>query len=434
MATTQAQLPFKEAIDFYKAKIKLPTSGWTDLWEQQHSHAFVVAGAQSDALLEDLYNAIQDAKQNGGGYADFKMRFQDITTKHGWSYNGAPGWRSRIIYHTNITQSYNAGRYVQMQAVKHLRPFWMYRHTSIEHPRLQHKAWDNLILPADDAWWDTHMPQNGWGCKCRVDSLSRYEAQQEWQKAGKSGADTAPPVVYEDRIVGKNGSNPRIVTVPQGIDPGFGYNPGKSYLEPLTVPPLQGYDAVLKERGAEWPTGFTVPKLPKPTTIDKAAILPKDTPPEQAVTDFLDVFGADMQTGSAFTDAAGSTLAITKALFADGSGDFKWLQKADKVERLQYINLLAKTLIEPDEIWWVWDLDGASSKADPQAPKKWRLKRRYLRAFDIEGEDKYAIVAFEWSRSGWSGSTAFTTRDKDSEDKQLKYFDAQRRGRLVYKK
>ena len=434
MAANPAQLPFKQSIKYYQDKIKLPTSGYSDIINEQHSHAFVVAGAQSDALLEDFYNAIQDAKQNGGGYADFKERFTDITVKHGWVYNGAPGWRSRIIYDTNIKQSYNAGRYVQMQAVKHLRPFWIYRHRTIENPRLTHKAWDNLILPADDAWWDTHFPQNAYGCNCGIDSLSQFEADQELIAQGKTKLDDAPEIIYEDRVIGKNGSNPRTVTVPQGIDPGFAYNPGKAYLEPLTVPPLQGYDAVLKSRNAAWPTGFKMPDLPKPTKLDAAAVLPADIPPELAVSDFLDVFGADMQIGAAFTDAAGSTLAITKALFADGNGDFKWLQKADKAERLQYINLLAMALIEPDEIWWVWDIDGQNNKENPDAPKKWRLKRRYLRSFEIDGLDKYAIVAFEWGKTGWSGSTAFTTRDKDSEAKQLKYFDAQRRGRLVYKK
>lgn len=426
MANNPAQLPFKEAIDFYKAKIKLPSADWTSIWEQQHSHAFVVAGAQSDALLEDLYNAIQDAKQNGGGYADFKTRFQDITTKHGWSYNGAPGWRSRIIYDTNITQSYNAGRYVQMQAVKHLRPYWQYRHTSIEHPRLTHKAWDNTILPADDPWWDSHYPQNAWGCKCRVDSLSRFEAKQQWEAQGKAGPDAAPEIIYEDRIVGKNGNNPRTVTTPQGIDPGFGYNPGKAYLEPLTVPPLTGYDAVLKERGAEWPTGFKVPKLPTPTKIDGAAILPVDTPPELAVTDFLDVFGASLTEGAAFTDAAGSTLAITKALFQDGKGEFKWLSSQKKANRLQYINLLAMALIEPDEIWWAW-------VKDHHEKGRWRLKRRYLRAFEIDGTNEYAVSVFEWGRTGWTGSTAFMTT-QPTEALQEAYFNKQRNGRLVFKK
>lgn len=434
MPTKPTQLPFKEAIQFYQDKIKLPTSGWTDIWEKQHSKAFVVAGAQSDALLEDLYNAIHDAKQQGGRYEDFKKRFKEITTRHGWSYKGSPGWRSKVIYDTNITQAYNAGREVQMQAIKHLRPYGLYVHTSIEHPRLHHKALDGTILPLDDPFWDYYSPQNGWGCKCRKYSLTRTEAEKRWTKAGKTGPDQSPEIVWVDKVVGKNGSNPRTVSTPQGIDPGFGYNPGKAYLEPHSIPPLTGYDAVLKARGTPWPTSFNPPPLPVPTKVPAAAILPADTKAEQAVTDFLDVFGADMQQGSVFTDVSGSSLAITKALFADGKGDFKWLEKADKAERLQYINLLAMTLIEPDEVWWVWDIDGASSKENPDAPKKWRLKRRYLRAFEIDGEDKFAIVAFEWGKNGWSGSTAFTTRDKDSEAKQLKYFDAQRRGRLVFKK
>jgi hypothetical protein len=426
MPTNPAQLPFKEAIDFYKAKIKLPSADWTSIWEQQHSHAFVVAGAQSDALLEDLYNAIQDAKQNGGGYADFKNRFQDITTKHGWSYNGSPGWRSRIIYSTNITQSYNAGRYVQMQAVKHLRPFWTYRHTSIENPRLTHKAWDGITLPADDPWFDIHYPQNDYGCNCRIDSLSRFEAEQQWKAQGKTGPDTAPEIIYEDRVVSKNGNNPRTVTTPKGIGPGFGYNPGKAYLEPLTVPPLTGYDAVLKEHGIDWPTGFKVPKLPTPTKVDGAAILPADTPPELAVTDFLDVFGADMQTGAAFTDAAGSTLAISKALFEDGKGEFKWLSSDKKLKRLQYINLLAMALIDPDEIWWIW-------VKDHHEKGRWRLKRRYLKLFEVDGINEYAVSVFEWNKTGWTGSTAFMTT-QTTEALQEAYFNKQRNGRLVFKK
>ncbi|MDD2701848.1 MAG: PBECR2 nuclease fold domain-containing protein [Sideroxydans sp.] len=419
---------FDQAIDFYRNKIKLPTSGWTDIWQEQNSHSFVVAGANQDALVEDFYNAIRKAKWEGGGggYDEFKQRFPEIVAKHGWAHNGAPGWRSRVIYDTNITQSYNAGRYKQMVALKEFRPFWRYRHTSIEHPRLTHKAWSDITLPADDPWWDVHMPQNGWGCKCRVDSLTRTEAKQIWDKEGKTGPDTAPPIEWEERIVGKNGSNPRTVRVPKGIDPGFAYNPGKAWLEPHTVPPLQGYDDVLKERATPWPTGFKAPSLPKPTRIPADVILPAGTAPEVAVADFLDVFGADMEMGAAFTDAAGSTLAITKALFQNGSGDFKWLARPDKSVRLEYVNLLAMTLIEPDEIWWVWVQDSVDKG-------RWRLKRRYLRAFEVEGTNEYGVAVFEWGRSGWTGATVFMQTQKTDKTREA-YFDKQRNGRLVYKK
>lgn len=425
MPASPDHLPFTEAIDFFKQKIQLPSSGWTDIWQEQHSHAFVVAGANHDALVSDFYNAIAKAKESGG-YDVFKKSFDEIVAKHGWSYNGSPGWRSAVMYDTNITQAYNAGREKQMQAVKHLRPYGLYRHTSIEHPRLQHLAWDGLILPLDDPWWDTHSPQNGWRCKCRKYSLSRLEAKREWEKNGKTGPDEAPPVEWEERVVGKNGSNPRTVRTPAGIDPGFAYNPGKAWLEPLTVPPLQGYDAVLKERGKSWPTGFTPPPVPKPTLVPKSVLLPANTAPEVAVSDFLDVFGASIDQGAAFTDAAGSTLAITKALFQDGAGEFKWLAKSHKAARLEYINLLAMTVIEPDEIWWAWVKDHADKG-------RWRLKRRYLRAFELEGSNEYGVAVFEWGQNGWTGATTFMSTQKTEAAREA-YFDKQRVGRPVFKK
>ncbi len=426
MSDSTERAQFQEAINFLKAKVKLPTSGWTDVWQEQHSHAFVVAGANKDALVEDLYNAVVKSKWAGGGYEDFQEQFPAIAAKHGWAYKGAPGWRSRVIYDTNINQAYNAGRWSQMMAVKHLRPYLQYRHVTIEHPRLAHKAWDGLILPADDPWWNTHAPQNGWHCRCRVNSLSRYEAETEWQKKGKSGPDEAPPIVWEEKVVGKTGANPRTIMTPQGIDPGFAHNPGNAWLEPHTVPPLTGYDAVLKERNAAWPTGFTPPAAPKPTAVPKSAILPPNTPPETAVKDFLDVFGATPSQGVAFTDVSGVTLAVTKALFTDGQGQYKWLAAPGKTERLEFIHLLAMTLIEPDEIWWNWEQDRAENG-------RWRLKRRYLRAFEVAGTGEYGIVAFEWGRTGWSGSTAFMA--SPSNDKaRLKYFNKQRVGRLMYQK
>jgi len=424
MTASPERLQFSEAIDFFQQKIRLPSSGWTDIWQEQHSHAFVVAGAAHDALVEDFYNAIRQARDQGTGYPAFRKQFDEIVAKHGWAHNGAPGWRSKVIYDTNITQAYNAGREQQMQAVKHLRPYAEYRHTSIEHPRLAHKAWDGLILPLDDPWWDTHTPQNGWGCKCRKYSLSRLEAQREWEKKGKTGPDEAPPIEWEERVVGKTGSAPRTVRTPVGIDPGFAYNPGKAWLEPHTVPPLQGYDAVLQERGTPWPTDFKPPPVPKPTVVPKSVLLPANTPAEAAIVDFLDVFGATMQEGAAFTDAAGSTLAITKALFEDGAGGVEW--PVGTAARLDHVNLLAMTLIEPDEIWWAWVKDQGDAG-------RWRLQRRYLRAFELDGSNEYGMAVFEWGKTGWTGSTAFMGAQKTPADRAA-YFDQQRAGRLLFKR
>ncbi len=427
MPASPDRLPFSEAIDYFQNKIRLPSSGWTDLWQEQHSHAFVVAGATHDGLVEDFYNAIRQAQEKGTGYPQFRKDFDAIVSKYGWAHNGAPGWRSKIIYDTNIRQAYNAGRYKQMMDVVHLRPFWRYKHNSTEHPRLQHLAWDGLILPATDPWWAAHMPQNGWRCQCGVHSLSRIEAQREWEARGKTGPDEAPPIEWEERVVGAQGSTPRTVRVPKGIDPGFAYNPGKAWLEPHTVPPLEGHNAVLKERGTQWPTNFTPPAMPAPTVVPKSVLLPAGTAPEVAVADFLEVFGASMEEGTAFTDAAGSTLAVTKALFADGLGGFMAPAAAGrKAVRFESVNLLAMTLIEPDEIWSAWVKDANENG-------RWRLKRRYLRAFELEGSNEYGYAVFEWGSNGWTGTSTFMGTQEKPEDRAAA-FDKQRVGRLVYKK
>ncbi len=422
--------PFQEAIEFFANKIRLPSSGWTDIWQEQHSHAFVVAGATADSLVSDFYNALKRNQAEGKSYADFRKDFDEIVRKHGWTHNGSPGWRSKVIYQTNMRQAYNAGRYKQMVKVKELRPYWRYRHNSVEHPRLEHLAWDGLIIAADDPWWQTHMPQNGWGCKCEVESLSRYEAREAWEASGKNGPDTAPEIEWEDRVVGSRGSNPRVVRVPKGIDPGFAYNPGRAWLEPHTVPPLTGYDAVLAERKTAWPTGFVPPDLPVPTKVSASYLLSQDTPPVEAVRDFLDVFGASLDKGTVFYDKIGTPIAISKRLFVAGddkdSDNFKWLSAEGKAHRLSFINFLAAALIEPDEIWWHWEKDRSKEG-------NWRLRRRYLRSFEIDGTGEYAIAAFEWGKNGWTGSTAFMAEPKKLE-KRLKYFNNQRIGRLLYRK
>lgn len=221
-------LPFKEQIAFFRAKKNVLTEAWTDLWLAEHDHAFMVAGANRIDLLVDLRAAVDKAIADGTGLEAFRHDFDKIVAKYGWAYNGGRNWRTRVIYETNLRTSYAAGRYAQLQALKKVRPFWRYRHSdAVEHPRPMHLAWNGLVLAADDTWWDTHYPPNGWGCQCTVEALNA----RDLARLGKSGPDTAPPVDMQQVLVGKNGPHPRQVETPAGVDPGFGYAPGKSAFE-----------------------------------------------------------------------------------------------------------------------------------------------------------------------------------------------------------
>ena len=219
-----ARLPFLEQISFFREKLSLPTAAWTDIFDDGHDKGFVVAGAAKEELLADLRAAVDQAIADGTTLATFRERFDEAVSKHGWSYNGGRDWRTRVIYDTNLRTSYSAGRWQQLQAVKARRPYWRYRHSDAsEHPRELHVQWDGLILHADDPWWRTNYPPNGWGCKCYVEALS----ERDLRRLGKSGPDRAPALEMRTVTVG-SGASARTVTVPAGVDPGFGYAPGRS--------------------------------------------------------------------------------------------------------------------------------------------------------------------------------------------------------------
>jgi len=223
-------LPFAEQIAFFRRKLNLSTNAWTDIWQAEHDHAFVVAGANRLDLVADFRAAVDKIEADGATLADFRKDFDAIVAKYGWEYNGGRNWRSRVIYETNLRTSYAAGRYVQLQEAKESRPFWQYVHSdAVAHPRPLHLAWNGLILHADDPWWKTHYPPNGWGCQCTVHSL----AARDLRKLGKDGPDQAPPDDMQEVTVGTRGPTPRAVSTPAGVDPGFGYAPGRDAFERL---------------------------------------------------------------------------------------------------------------------------------------------------------------------------------------------------------
>lgn len=224
--TAYGSLPFDEQIRFFRDKHPVLTRAWTDVYAAEHEHAFMVAGAAKADLLHDLLTAVDKVVADGGTLAQFRKDFDGIVEKSGWQYKGGRNWRTRVIYETNLRQSYNSGREAQMTdpELRKRRPYGLYRHGRSEHPRPEHLAWDGTVLPLDDPWWDTHSPQNGWGCKCRKLMVSDADVA----RMGLTVAAKAPPVVWEEKIVGANGPSPRIVKVPKGIDPGFEYRPGVS--------------------------------------------------------------------------------------------------------------------------------------------------------------------------------------------------------------
>lgn len=214
--------PFSLQVDFLRAKLRLPTEHWTDIWQAAHDRAFVVAGATKADLLNDLHEAVIKAAEQGRGLEEFRKDFKAIVAKNGWSgwtgqgTEAGEAWRTRVIYQTNMATSYAAGRWSQLKdpELLSMRPYWKYHHLDgVLHPRPVHVSWHGLVLPHDHPFWQTHYPPNGWGCHCWVTAAS----QADYDKAIEAGR--AEPPKGWNNIDPKSGA-------PIGIDKGWAYAPG----------------------------------------------------------------------------------------------------------------------------------------------------------------------------------------------------------------
>ncbi len=207
---------FQEQLDFFKAKLNLPSERWDDIKRSAHDRAFIVAGAAKADLLNDLHAAVEKSIQ-GGSIGEFRKDFAAAVQKSGWSgwtgegTKAGEAWRTRVIYQTNMATSYAAGRWKQLNDPELLkvRPYWRYIHSDgVMHPRPMHLAWNGLTLPADHAFFKTHFAPNGWGCHCSIQAV----------RAPAKGDATSPPEGW-DAIDPKTGA-------PIGIDKGWDYAPG----------------------------------------------------------------------------------------------------------------------------------------------------------------------------------------------------------------
>lgn len=220
LAVSSARLPFAEQIEFFQAKLGklVPTERWTDMMREQHDVAFMVAGAAKADLLADLAAAVDIAITKGTGIEAFRKDFDSIVGRHGWDYRGERNWRTRVIFQTNLTSSYAAGRLKQLRDPDLLRvkPFWMYRHSDgVLNPRPLHVSWNGLVLPADDQWWANHYPPNDFGCQCYVVAVSEQDAARFGGRIASSGPDDG---------TGPDGR-------PNGIGKGWDYMPGATTVE-----------------------------------------------------------------------------------------------------------------------------------------------------------------------------------------------------------
>ncbi len=226
-------LPPREAIEFFRQKGYQIGFDWQDVWQQEHQAAFTVAKAMQLDILRDIRAGVDAALADGTTFADFRKNLKPLLVQKGWwgkadmtdpltgevkNVQLGSTRRLKTIYDTNLRTAHSEGQWERIQASKDSLPYLMYDGNNSEHPRLQHAAWDGMVLPVDDPFWQAHMPVKEWGCKCRAIQMSAGMMERRGLKVAESPK--VPNVSYTNRRTGE------VQQIPQGVHPAFHYPPG----------------------------------------------------------------------------------------------------------------------------------------------------------------------------------------------------------------
>ena len=232
----------EEAIDFFRQKGFRIGFDYRDVWQQEHQAAFTVAKAMQIDLLADIREFVDEAIATGSTLADFQKALIPKLQARGWWGRqeqvdpvdgvvkdvqlGSPK-RLETIYDTNLATAYSEGQWERIQRNQALFPFLEYVRSASVHPRHTHLAYAGLVLRADDAFWQSHLPIKEWGCKCSVIQHTQRMLEAEGLQVGQ-----APPEVMRTLVNKRTGES---MQVPVGVDPAFHYPPGgrRAHLEKM---------------------------------------------------------------------------------------------------------------------------------------------------------------------------------------------------------
>lgn len=235
-----ASLPPEEAVKYMRQRgLLTETFSWMDLWQEEHSTQFTVSRLARLDLLQAVYDGISASVKGDMGRRDFMRGIEDILVSEGWwgekvVTDPATGEklitrfdpaRLKLIYDVNTRQAYAAGLWQRIERNKATSPYIRYITKRDERVRASHRSWDRLTLPVDHPFWNTHFPPNGWRCRCRAMSMSQSDYNQGLTPDGKRLNKSEPEIEWVEWENKKTGA---VEKVPKGIDPGFGYNPGKA--------------------------------------------------------------------------------------------------------------------------------------------------------------------------------------------------------------
>ena len=354
------------------------TFNYDEMIGKAHHKSFTVAKVTRVDLLNDIFTSLNQAMQTGETFKDWQARIKPTLQKKGWYghkeaidpktgeikdiYIGSR--RLRTIFNTNMRVAYSVARYEQMQALT-TATYWRYTSMLLPNTRDSHRAIHGTVLPKDDAFWNTNYPPNAWNCKCKVRAYSKAQLK----KRGMSIQPKAP-----QSVASKDWSH----------DVGAGSKVG------------------------------ALSKMNLGTGLSMIA-------PNQALDNLSDSELKDrfyktlsIQQGDVYIDKIGDPMMIDDGLFTkfkDGTS------KIRKNDRHLYVDELAKTIADPDEIYL---------EVESRTGKSQLVKKMFRYFTNKNGDNKAFMALFTYEKDKTIGTSIYVVKPEIVAKKRVE--------KLIYKK
>ncbi|MBL4774475.1 MAG: hypothetical protein JKY87_00240 [Mariprofundus sp.] len=357
---------FKQTPEAAKAYLKGKgfklTFNYDEMIGKAHHTAFTVAKVTRVDLLNDIFTSLNEAMASGETFKDWQARIKPTLQKKGWYglkevvnpktgeikevYIGSR--RLRNIFNTNMRVAHSVARFKQAKALI-ISVYWRYSSVLIPNTRDSHAAIHGTILHKDDAFWNSNYPPNDWGCKCKVRAYSK----KQLEKRGMAISAKSPKSVAGKDWAHDVGAGSRVGALTK-IKLGTGLK---------TIVPNKALDNLSDE---------------------------------QLKGRFYKTLG--IQPGQPYIDKIGDPMDIDDGLFTKFKGGASKIRKND---RHLYIDELAKTIADPDEIYL--EVESRTGKA--------KLVKKMFRYFKDEKGDKKAFMAlFTYEKDKTIGTSIYVIK------------------------
>ena len=425
------RLPPEEAVKYFESKGYKISFDWRQVWQEEHDRVFTVAGVARDDVLFDIRKSLTAALKEGWSREHWAREITPALKRKGWwgseiiadedgkarVYKKGNASRLDLIFRQNVMTAHAAGRWQRQQEAKKERPYLRYSAIMDGRTRPAHRALDGMVFPADDPFWKTFYPPNGFRCRCMVVSLSRREVSPGEVRHGEGAMTEREVELKPDRDTGEvrkvQVGGYMLDGTPSGrvvyVDPGFSRNPGAGWetWDPMRalpdIPPGvggKGTGATVMLPGQLTFADYGLPKIKDMKRLRKSPPrMPASSTREDAAEQLAAALMLEGDKPRMVETPVGPVL-VQRDLIRH------MVQKEDAM-RERYAAFVLPTLEEPDEIWLTAYADG--------------FRKRYVAFFREEN----MLLIVRVNRDGslfWNG---MKMRDRD--------IDKQRQGFLLHR-